>query len=416
MKFKGIWIFLSISILLALAGALPAKATEPSEGLPLITVESQTFGKILVRVPDFKGDPSVSAKLTSLLRRMINLHLFVLATPNPPFSQPISKEYYLTGSFSLTSSEITFKGQLEDLLEKKIIGEYHLKSSPSQPERLIYILTNKIIEDLSHHKGIAYSKVAFVKRVLGKDRLYLADFSKENPKELRSAPLILFPKFSPSGQKLAYLVYEKHLYSLEILNLKTGEKKAFNIKGISSTPVWSPDEKSLFLTIEDQAEIVIYRFSLENQTLEPILGGEGVYQVGDLSQDGKKLLYVHDKRTGKPSINLFDLETKQTKKISKLRAYNTSPRFSPKGDKVLYLSRGGGLTYLVLQDLATGKEEKFAFKGRLEDPAFSPTGDYLLASGEGPQGHGIYLIHLPSHLYQVYISGKNFLFPTWSKL
>ncbi|QER42374.1 hypothetical protein F1847_06310 [Thermodesulfobacterium sp. TA1] len=414
MKNRLIWWILLL--FLALAGISPAKASETSEGIPVITVEGQSFGKVLVRVPDFKGDSSLSAKLTPLLRKMINLHLFVLATPNPPFSQSLSREYYLTGSFTLTSSGITLTAQLEDLVEKKIIKEYRLEGTLSQSERLIYLLADKVIEELSNHKGIAYSKIAFVKRSLGKDRLYLSDFSKENPKELRTAPLILFPKFSPSGQKIAYLVYEKKQYALEILDLKTGETKVFWIKGISSTPVWSPDEKNLFLTIEYQGEIGIYRFSLEKQSLEPMLKGGGVYQVADVSKDGKKLLYVHDRRTGKPTINLFDLETKQDKKISTIRAYNTSPRFSPKEDKVLYLSRGGGLTYLILHDLNTGNVKKILFKGRLEDPTFSPTGDYLLAFGEGPQGYGIYLIHLNSHLTHLYISGKNFLFPTWTKL
>lgn len=416
MKKYRVWLLTVFLFLFGLVSYVDSREVLSEEEIPTIRVEPYTFGKILIRIPDLEGPPEISSRFTSSLRKLLNLHLFILASPLRPVEHPLIREYHLKGKITQQGETLEIKTVLEDLTERKELKTYTFTTKIDQISLTASSLTDKLVEDLSKYQGIAQTRIAFVKRLRTGDHLYISDLSKETVRHLRSASLILFPKFSPSGEKLVYLVYEEGKYFIEVYDLQRKLRKTLFLKGIGSPVIWNIDERHLFVSLEDQDKMGIYKFDTETKNLEFLIGGEGVFQVGDISRDGKKILYVFDKRTGRPEVHMFDLETLTSKKISSTQGYNTSPRFSPKGNTVLYLSRRGGSTYIHLLDFSTGKERKILFRGKLEDPTFSPTGDYILAFGEGPQGTGIYLIHLDSHLSTLYIPGKTFLFPSWTKL
>lgn len=386
------------------------------EEIPTITVEPTSFSKNVIRIPDFDGDKELSSKLTPLLRKLLNYHLFVLALKNPPLPNYPSKEYYLVGNIEKRGDEIFINAELRDSIENKTLNIFKISGSSNYSQTLIYALCDKLIESISSYKGIAFTKIAFVKRTLKGDKLYVADFSKENPRLLREAALILFPKFSKSGNKIAYLVYEENKYLLEIYNLKNSTRENFAFKGICSTPVWLPNEKELVITVEEGQEMALYLFNTETKKLTLLIKTRGILQAGSISPKGSYLAYVYGERAGNPQIYLLDLETLKSYKISQKRTYNTSPRFSPQGEYLLFLSKSGGISSITLYNLKTKELREIKFLGNLEDPAFSPTGDYILAFGEGKDGKGLYLIHLDSSLTYLYLPGNNFIFPDWAKL
>lgn len=416
MKKCRVWLLTVFLFFFGLVPSLDSREVSSEEEIPTIRVEPHAFGKLLIRVPDFEGPPEISSRFTSSLRKLLNLHLFILASPLRPVEHLLPREYYLKGKINQQGEILEIKAVLEDLTERKEIKTYALTTKINQLSLAASSLADKLVEDLSKYQGIAQTKVAFVKRLKTGDHLYVSDFSKETVRHLRSASLILFPKFSPSGEKLVYLVYEEGRYFIEIYDLQKRSRKNLSLRGIGSPAIWNIDKRYLLISLEEQGKMGIYKLDIETKNLEFLIGGEGVFQVGDVSRDGKKILYVFAKRTGRPEVYMLDLETLTSKKISSTKGYHTSPRFSPKGNTVLYLSRRGESTYIHLLDFSTGKERKILFRGKLEDPTFSPTGDYILAFGEGPQGTGIYLIHLDSHLSTLYIPGKSFLFPSWTKL
>ena len=377
----------------------------------VITITPQNFSKILVRVSPFEGE--IEEELSSLVRKLLNYHLVCVALKEPPLKGFKEKSYYLKGKL-IKGEEILFEGELIDTFEEKPLKRYQVSSSSL--ERLAYALTDQIIKDISPYQGISQSRIVFIKRNEEGDHLYIMDFSKRNLKKIRSAEIILFPKFSPSGRKIAYLVYEKKDYSLEIYDILTGTNESFHISSLSSAPIWDKDEKHLFLTLGKEGDINIYKFSLENQSLIPITAGRGVHQAGSLSPDGRYLSYVGDK-TGSPQIYLLDLYSNFTQRISFEGKYHTSPRFSPRGNFLIYLSSQGKKNQLVVYNLKTKEKKKYTLSDlSISDPSFSPTGDYLIFKASGRHQKGLFILHLDSLLYYVYLPFGNLNFPDWGKL
>ncbi len=381
--------------------------------VPKITVETSTFRKIIIRVPDIKNEPTnLGYSLSELLRKLINYHLFTLALKEPPLPGLKMEEYFLNCTFEKRSSKICIHGTFFSNFShfKKT---FRICGSSKKPEWLIYALCNWIIEKVSSYKGLAFTRVVFVRRIPQGDRLYIMDFSKRNLKFLDSGEMILFPKFSFSGEKLAYLIYSKGHYILKILNLITGKDKLFSEPGLCSAPLWLPGDKKLVLTLLKEGNIGIYLFDITTGTLIPLLKGEGILQAGSVSQDGRYLAFVWDKGAGS-QIYIYDLKKHILERISYKGKNNVSPRFSPTKKELLYISLRTSGSYLVFYDLNKHTFQELKFAGYIEDPVFSPTGDYILAKADTASGNGIYLIHLDSRLIFLYLPGRSFLFPDWT--
>ena len=386
-----------------------------AQELPKLVISPSNFSKITVFVPDFKGNISSVKNLSSLFRRVLNYHLFVLATPFKPFS-PSPTSYEVDGSFYKKGNVLTLNATLLNLAEQEVLKKYIIKGDVKYPYLLVYYLCDKVIKDISGYPGVAFTKIAFVKRGVLGDKLYIADFAKANPRCIDKAPLILFPQFSWEGDKIAYLVYKKSGYQLRVFNFVTLKRHFYDIKGIASTPVWAPGGKELYLTLTRGKGVGIYLFNLETKELKPVLTGKGVYQASSVSKDGRYLAYVYDLGGDKPKVFVMDLKTHKKIRLSGIKGYNTSPKFSPKGDILVYLCRRGGFTFLKEVNLKTGEKSSVILPLFIKTFCFSPHGNYIMGYGEGYSGVGIYLIHLDSRLFFLYLRGKSFLYPAWSRL
>ncbi|MFN3505447.1 MAG: hypothetical protein ACK4Y7_04470 [Caldimicrobium sp.] len=379
-----------------------------SEEVSTITITPQAYSKIIVRIPTIEGD--AKDEMTSFLRTILNYHLFCLALKEPPLPGQKNKEFLVRGHLEAKNKGYSFKGEILDLFENKVLKTYFIEATNSH--LLIYALANQIIEAISPYKGLSFTRLAFVKRSSSSDTLYVMDFSKKNLKAIGTANLILFPKFSPSGRKIAYISYDRRDYNLLIYDLVTEETKKFHLPEVSSPPLFSSNEKIIYLSVGKQSDVNIYQLNLEDGSIKPITTDKGIQQVADLSPDEKFLAYVGD-RSGKPQVYLLNLETGKTQRISYEGSYNTSPRFSPKKPVLMYLS---GKRELIFVNLKTQERKRVSLPIEITDPTFSPTGDYLIFKGKEKKEKGIFLLHLDSLLLHSYLPFSNLYYPEWGEL
>lgn len=407
MRFK-----FSFLLILFILGSLvsPSRLPASSNNTSKLVITSSAFKKISIYVPEFKGESSIDQNFSQILRRALNYHLFVLATPFKPISFD-ANTYELLGELKKQGNFIILKASLFKPAINLLVKKYFLKGPSRYPYLLAYYLCDQVIKEISGYQGVAFTKVAFVKRTRLGDRLYIADFIKAHPRCIDHSKLILFPKFSFKGDKIAYLTYSPKGYILNIFDFKTLKKHTFFIRGICSTPVWAPGGKLLYLTLSRHGKIGIYSFNLETRQLTPVLVGHGLHQASSVSRDGEFLTYVYDLGVNKPKVYVLNLKTKKRFRIS-AEGYDTCPRFSPKGDTVAYISKRASGNYLVFVNLTNNARKEVPLPVNIKYFCFSPTGDYILACSQ----NGIYLLHLDSGLYFLYLPGRGFLYPTWTKL
>jgi len=374
------------------------RAQEP----PLITVSPEGYAKRVVKIIPFSGDKG--AEVSNLVKRALNLHLIILALEE---RAPSTKDPTLTGMVSQSEGRYLFEGQLTDPISEKV---FNLRAEATNKVLLASAIADKVVELLTKYQGISLSKVVFVRRTARMDELIITDFLKQDSRRLRTAELILFPKFSPSGKKVAYIVYEKGSYRLEVANVQGLERREYRIKGIAGPPVWLPDEEQLILTLEERGEVGLFLFDLKKGELSKLNTGLGVRQAGSVSPDGSLVAFVASLRD-KPQVYLLNLRSGEARRVSFEGGQATSPRFSPKRNLLVYLLFQ---TTLVIYDLSNNKKTQLSLPFTITDPSFSPTGDYLIFRAKGKKG-GIYILHLDSRSFQSYLPYDNLYYPDWGR-
>ena len=410
-----VFLFLLVSFSTSYSDVTNSDVTNAQEFKNYITIEASKYKKTFIRVPDFSGPKG--KEIAELLRKLLNYHLFLTVLKSPPLPGFKAKEFYVKGKVEIKNQKLIVSAEIWNLLENKPIKLIKIKGEPEYLDFIVYRLCDRIIQVISKYKGLAQTKIAYIKHQLNYDILYLMFFSKKQKFILDKGSIILFPKFSPSGRKIAYIKYNKFRknYVLTILDLKNRKKRKFPFTNtICSPPVWSRDEKGIFLSLSnDENKMVIYYIDLKTFKSKKIFESSGVVQVASISPNGKLLAYVQNVGLS-PQIYIYNLATHKKIKISFEKGYNTSPRFLNSNHKILYISRKGGFSNIIIKDIKNNTTTKIEVDFPIEDPAISPDGNYILVWGKNRKEVGFYLIHLDSGLNFLYYIGKNISSPTWA--
>jgi TolB protein len=109
-----------------------------------------------------------------------------------------------------------------------------------------------------------------------------------------------------------------------------------------------------------------------------------------VSPDGKYIAFVSDKG-GSPQIYTVRREGSDVRRITFKGSYNTSPSWSPKGDRIVFAGRQGTNQIFIVNPDGTGLTQ-LTTRGNNEVPSFSPDGRYITFSSDRDGVKGIYIM------------------------
>jgi dipeptidyl aminopeptidase/acylaminoacyl peptidase len=218
----------------------------------------------------------------------------------------------------------------------------------------------------------------------------------------------LNPTWSPDGRYLAYEVkpktsaaYEIDIYDMvmrEVKHLTTNTSQDRGNYGI----IWSKDGKSIVYTQEQakgtDSNIFIADIATGKSTLLTPHEGEQRYYANDISLDGTRILLTSNAANGYENIGLLDVATKRITWLTKDKWEIRGGEFSPDGKHITFSANVDGNEDIYLHDLATGKSSALPIPKGVNEPtgghsAFSPDGQQLLYSHNGPTAPGDLWVH-----------------------
>jgi TolB protein len=261
---------------------------------------------------------------------------------------------------------------------------------------LAHHISDEVYQQLIGERGIFSTRIAYVvvERHPDKTRytLDVADVDGYHPQVLlESNEPIMSPTWSPDGQHIAYVSFERKRAQIYSVTVETGQRRLISsFSGINGAPTWSPDGRHLAVVLSKSGHPKIYTIDMANGHLAQLTFGDTIDTEPRYSPDGRYLLFTSG-RGGTPQIYRLALADGQITRITYDGNYNARASYTPNQKFIVMLHREDQQFSIGVQDLERGQVMSITSSPFDESPSVSPNGR-LIAYATHVQDKGILAI------------------------
>ncbi|AOY93179.1 Tol-Pal system beta propeller repeat protein TolB [Cupriavidus sp. USMAA2-4] len=271
--------------------------------------------------------------------------------------------------------------RLYDTVKGQSLGGLVFNVNQGQLRVTAHKIADYIYEKLLGERGIFATRLSYVSRVGNRYQLLISDSDGQSPQvALTSIEPIISPSWSPDGRRVAYVSFESRKPVVYVHDLATGRRsKVADFKGNNSAPAWSPDGQHLAVALSRDGNTQVYQVNADGTGLKRLSRSSAIDTEPMYSPDGRSIYFTSD-RGGGPQIYRMPADGESSgaaQRVTFKGSYNVSPRISPDGKQLAYITRAGGFK-LQLLDLGTGDVTSLTDTGNDEAPSFAANGKYIL--------------------------------------
>ena len=292
----------------------------------------------------------------------------------------------------LPDGRFEVKFRLLDVLKQVQIGGVAYTLSASQVRLTAHKIADFIYEKLTGERGVFSTRIAYVVKQGTRFELRVADADGQNAQSiLTSHEPIMSPSWSPDGTRMAYVSFQNKKPILFVQSLSASKQPApvANYQGSNSAPGWAPDGKQLAAVLTKDGTSQIYLMNADGSNLRKLTNpGSGAIDTEPFfTPDGQSIYFTSD-RGGSPQIYRMAASGGEPTRITFDGDYNVSPRVSPDGKTLAYISRVSGRFQLMAMDLDSRQTQALTDGPRDESPTFAPNGRIILYASD-VDGRGV---------------------------
>ncbi len=249
----------------------------------------------------------------------------------------------------------------------------------TEARRLAHKIADEVVYQFTGEPGIADTKIAAVGSASGSKELYVMDSDGVGITRLTTTESInLSPVWSPDARSLAFTSYMRgypYLFRLFVFERRPIQLLA-GFLGINSSPAWSPDGKFVAMTLTKDGNPEIYVLNIATGELRRLTRHWGIDTEPSWAPTGRELAFVSE-RAGRAQIFIVDTEGANVRQLTS-EGFNTQPRWSPKGDVIVYTSRQGAHDLWAINVDGSNPRQLTAGAGSNESASWAPNGRHLV--------------------------------------
>lgn len=142
---------------------------------------------------------------------------------------------------------------------RQLFGQSYVIES-RQIRATAHRIADLVFERLTGMPGVFSTRIAYITRLGKRFELMVADADGYNPRTVfSSSEPIISPRWSPEGDRIAYVSFERKKPVVVVQTLNTGERRVVSdVKGSNSAPAWSPDGQRLAVALTRDGSSQIY--------------------------------------------------------------------------------------------------------------------------------------------------------------
>jgi TolB protein len=286
--------------------------------------------------------------------------------------------------------EVRFR--LLDVQKQTQIGGVAYTLTTAQVRLTAHKLADFVYEKLTGERGVFSTRIAYVVKQGERFELRVADADGQNAQSILSShEPIMSPSWSPDGTRMAYVSFQNKKPILFVQNLAATKQPApvAAYRGSNSAPAWSPDGKTLAAVLTRDGTSQIYLMNPDGSNLRKLTSSSSgaIDTEPFFTPDGQSIYFTSD-RGGSPQIYRMAASGGEPTRITFDGDYNVSPRVSPDGKTLTYISRISGRFQLMALDLESRQTQALTEGPRDESPTFAPNGRIILYASD-VDGRGV---------------------------
>jgi TolB protein len=357
-----------------------------------------------IAIVAFTGEDKVGTSLTAIVRADLErsglfrgLEVPPL-TPHPNENSPVSfgewrsrlADALVVGSVAQNAdgrSEVRFR--VYDIVKQAPLGAIAYLFTKDNARAAAHRIADFVYEKLTGEKGVFSTQIAYVVKRGNTYELQIADADGERAQYLlRSNEPIISPVWSPDGRRIAYVSFESKKPIVYVHHLSENKRQVVaSFKGSNSAPAWSPDGKTIAVVLSVEGGSQLYLINADGSgPRRRISNSPSIDTEPRYSTDGKWIYFTSD-RGGSPQIYRTAATGGEPQRVTFKGSYNVSPRPSPDGRVLAYVTRDAGKFQVALLDLSNQQVQVITDSDRDESPSFAPNGRMiLLATVRGGRG------------------------------
>jgi len=212
--------------------------------------------------------------------------------------------------------------------------------------------------------------------------------------------LALTPRFSPEGQRIAYMGFRQGPPRIYVEDIASGREGLLgDFRGMTFAPRFAPDGHSLLLTLAQDGNSDLYLWDIATRRASRLTNDAAIDTSPSFSPDGSQIVFNSD-RGGKPLLYVMSRSGGGARRISFGEGRYGSPAWSPRGDLIAFMVIKGGLFHIGVMR-PDGSDERLITRSALdESPTWAPNGRMIMFSRQDPRSGR-------RRLFTVDVSGYN---------
>ena len=300
-----------------------------------------------------------------------------------PFSdwRATPAEHLVYASITMPGDKLSVECRLFDVtVSQQVVGK-RLQTEVRWSRLLAHQFADESVRYLTGVAGIASSEICFSVGDSGHKEIYISDYDGAAAARVTGHNSIsIKPKFSPDGQKVAYLSYKDNFPFLYLYDRKTGTSTPFSKRiGLNHAPAWSPSGETLALVLSKDGNTEIYLKNSNGTNERRLTTHRGSDTSPTFSPDGRFIAFVSD-RAGRPQIFAMTNKGTGARRLSYQGGASYDPAWSPDGKRIAYVVErpGDGLELYVMDVNGANWQRLTDSRGSNESPSWSPDSRHLI--------------------------------------